>query len=189
MNYNTPRIRVCTFDEYIEGTSLGHWIDATQEPDIIREQVAKIAGRDAADVELEWVIREHGAFRGVEIEWHADWDTVSRIAKGIAEYGDTFAAYVLAFRGHFPEQHFGQPEAELWEDRTRGRWLSFEEFAMSELDAHEFPEWINSNLSDLMLKHLRFDFLGYAEDFRKQHSVVQLDDWHYVFNMSIDKAH
>lgn len=86
-----PRIYVASLADYNAGRLHGRWIDADQDIDAIREEVAAMLSESSEPVAEEWAIHDHQNFEGYEIPEYADLERVAEIAQLIVEHGPVFA--------------------------------------------------------------------------------------------------
>ncbi|MBZ0296849.1 MAG: antirestriction protein ArdA [Anaerolineae bacterium] len=119
----TPRIYVACLAAYNNGKLHGAWIDATQEPDAIWEEVQAMLKASPKPGAEEWAIHDHEGFAGIRLSEWTSFERVHELAQFISEYGD-LGAQVLA--------HYGDNVKEArtaLTDRYRGQYRSLEEYA------------------------------------------------------------
>ena len=125
---NTPRIYVASLSDYNAGRLVGAWIDADQDADLIREEIAAMLATSREPVAEEWAIHDYDGFDGIRLGEFEDIDTVAMLAAGISEHGEPFAVWV-------DNDTTNREEPERFEDAYRGTWDSLadyvEEFAYS----------------------------------------------------------
>lgn len=80
--------------DYNEGYLHGAWVDATQDPDDLREAAQRILRTSRSAFAEEWAIFDYQGFGTLQLDEYEHLDTVSRIAKGIRQYGEAYAAWV-----------------------------------------------------------------------------------------------
>lgn len=91
---NYPKIYVASLSDYNLGILHGRWIDAIQEPDEIHDQIQEMLKESKQPIAEEWQIDDYSGFFNITLSGHESMETVSKIAQGIYEYGEAFAAYV-----------------------------------------------------------------------------------------------
>lgn len=111
----TPRIYVASLAAYNAGRLHGRWIDANQDADIIRDQIADMLTSspdyDGCD---EWAIHDHEGLGSIgESE---DIDRVAAIGQAVADAGDNALA-LLAWLGNEPGR-----DPDDFADVFRGSW-------------------------------------------------------------------
>ena len=96
---DTPRIWVGDLAAYDAGNLHWCWIDATQEPEEIQAEIDKMLASSPEPGAEEWAIFDQEGWGGLELSEHEDIETVSRVAKLLAEHGSLFPALVAHFGG------------------------------------------------------------------------------------------
>ena len=95
----SPRIYVASLSDYNAGRLHGRWIDADQDVDAIRAEIAAMLAESTEEVAEEWAIHDHDNFAGYDVPEHADLEHVSQVAALIAEHGRVFAELLEHFGG------------------------------------------------------------------------------------------
>lgn len=88
-----PEIWIGSLSDYNVGVLHGMWMDAWQEPDELQEQVAWVLRTSPLGDAEEYAIFDHSDFCGLRIDEYMSLENVSRLAQGIAEHGEAFAAW------------------------------------------------------------------------------------------------
>lgn len=124
MTTTTPRIYVACLAAYNAGRLHGRWIDANQDADAIRDEIAEmLAASPDFDGSEEWAIHDHEGLG--DISEHEDIDRVAAIAAAIDQAGDDAPA-LLAW---LDAEHGRDPDD--FEDVFRGAWDSLADYAES----------------------------------------------------------
>lgn len=123
---STPRIYVACLAAYNNGYLHGAWIDADQDADQIRDEIAAMLARSPIDDAEEYAIHDHEGFEGVSISEYAGIDSVARMATFISEHGALGAGLLEQFSGDMD-----QAESTL-EDCYHGQFASLADY-MEEL--------------------------------------------------------
>jgi len=123
---STPRIYVACLAAYSNGYLHGAWIDADQDVDEIRDEIAAMLARSPTEHAEEYAIHDYEGFEGVSISEYAGIDGVARIAAFISEHGALGASLLELFGGDM-----GQAESTL-EDCYHGQFASLADY-MEEL--------------------------------------------------------
>ena len=123
---SNPRIYVACLAAYNNGYLHGAWIDADQDVDEIRDEIAAMLARSPIEHAEEYAIHDYEGFEGVAISEYAGIDTVARMGAFIAEHGALGAGLLEQFSGDM-----GQAESTL-EDCYHGRFASLADY-MEEL--------------------------------------------------------
>jgi antirestriction protein len=94
---DTPKIYVACLAAYNSGFLHGLWIDATQDPEAIQEDItfmlslSPVSHLETCD---EWAIHAFEGFEGISLDEYESIDRVSALAQAIAEHGKPFSLYV-----------------------------------------------------------------------------------------------
>ena len=84
---SNPRIYVACLAAYNNGYLHGAWIEADQDADEIRDEIAAMLARSPIEHAEEYAIHDYEGFEGVTISEYAGIDTVARMGAFIAEHG------------------------------------------------------------------------------------------------------
>ena len=123
---SNPRIYVACLAAYNNGYLHGAWIDADQDVDEIRDEIAAMLARSPIEHAEEYAIHDYEGFEGVAISEYAGIDTVARMGAFIAEHGALGAGLLEQFSGDM-----GQAESTL-ENCYHGQFASLADY-MEEL--------------------------------------------------------
>ena len=123
---SNPRIYVACLAAYNNGYLHGAWIDADQDADEIRDEIAAMLARSPIKGAEEYAIHDYEGFEGVTISEYAGIDTLARMGAFIAEHGALGAGLLEQFSGDM-----GQAESTL-EDCYHGQFASLADY-MEEL--------------------------------------------------------
>lgn len=96
---SSPRIYVACLAAYNNGYLHGAWIDADQDADQIRDEIATMLARSPVEDAEEYAIHDYEGFEGVSISEYADIDSVARMAAFIAGHGALGACLLEQFGG------------------------------------------------------------------------------------------
>ncbi|MDQ0304744.1 antirestriction protein ArdA [Ancylobacter polymorphus] len=96
---SNPRIYVACLAAYNNGYLHGAWIDADQDADEIRSEIAAMLARSPIVSAEEYAIHDYEGFEGVAIEEYAGIERVARIGAFIAEHGALGAGLLKEFSG------------------------------------------------------------------------------------------
>ncbi|QKR98572.1 antirestriction protein ArdA [Sphingomonas sp. CL5.1] len=100
---SNPRIYVACLAAYNNGYLHGAWIDADQDADEIKDEIAAMLARSPIKGAEEYAIRDYEGFEGVSIKEYAGIDTVARMGAFIAEHGALGAGLLEQFVGDMDE--------------------------------------------------------------------------------------
>lgn len=170
-----PRIYVRCLAAYNNGILHGRWIDADQDVEALREEVATMLNASPVPEAEEYAIHDHEGFTGYPLGEYEQLAFVSRLAQGITEHGQAFAAYAEWNRQddpdleHFSEAHEGTyPTREAWAEEA----------------ADEIFEWPRHReaIPEILRPHVRLDLTDLALTLEQYRHVVEGDGEIYVFN-------
>lgn len=119
---NNPRIYVACLAAYNNGYLHGAWIDADQDVDAIRDEIAAMLARSPIKGAEEYAIHDYEGFEGVTIREYASIDSVARMAAFITEHGALGAGLLAQFI-----DDIDQAEAAL-QDCYHGQFASLADF-------------------------------------------------------------
>jgi len=120
----TPKIYVACLSAYNAGYLHGLWIDGTQQPEDIEDDIKwMLSWSPVADTEPcdEWAIHDYECWQGIQLSEYEDIETVSELAQLLEEHGKAYAVYY---------QHYGNNYAteEDFKDRYLGEYEDEEDF-------------------------------------------------------------
>lgn len=91
----------------------GAWVDAARPAPLIHADIADITSRSAPDWPVPWTVHAFRNFHGLDLAPTTPLPRLSRIARGIAKYGEPFARWVEVAPHvggklrEFPERYLG----------------------------------------------------------------------------------
>jgi len=157
-----PEIWVGSLSDYNNGRLHGVWLDATLDPDELHDAIQFMLRNSYERDAEEWAIMDYGDFGGLNLGEYASVEVVSAVAKGIAEHGPAFAAWVEYVGTANPD------ELERgFENAYLGAYESMEAYVKNQLeegDAYRFmeyvPEWLQPYVevdTDMLAQDMGFD--------------------------------
>ncbi len=132
----TPRIYVACLASYNRGTLHGRWIDADQDFEDIRDEVALMLRQSPVEDASEWAIHDHEGFAPLSLSEHENLEDVCAAAKLISEYRDAAALMLDNLGG---AQYHEEAEHAL-QDKYAGDWESVDAWIEGLLDEHLFGQ-------------------------------------------------
>lgn len=120
----TPKIYVACLSAYNAGYLHGLWIDGTQQPEDIEDDIKwMLSWSPVADTEScdEWAIHDYEFWQGIQLSEYEDIERVSELAQLLEEHGKAYAVYF---------QHYGNNYAteEDFKDRYLGEYEDEKDF-------------------------------------------------------------
>ena len=163
---DTPYIYVASLTDYNSGRLHGEWIDATQDPDDIFDDIQDMLARSPANrrrgvhvsvpapkpVAEEWAIHDFENFGGLNLSQYESIENISAVGQLIEEHGEMVGELVDYFGG----LEYLDDAREALEERFAGSYDELVDWAYDELEdlVSELPEWI----------HNYIDYQSYARD-------------------------
>jgi antirestriction protein len=161
-----PEIWVGSLRDYNAGYHHGVWLDATLDPEDLHDAVQFMLRNGYVAGGKEWAIFDHDDFCGVSLGEYESLETVSRIAQGIAEHGEVFAAWA-EYVGTADEDAL-----ERFDEHFLGRFDSMEAYVeqyRADSDAYDFERF----LPDWLQPYVQVDVEMLARDMEIELHVVE----------------
>lgn len=161
-----PQIWVGSLADYNNGYLHGEWFDATCDADELGLATQFMLRSSRSPNAEEWAVMDYDGFGSLRLGEYASFETISRIANGIAEHGEAFAAWA-AHVG--PESH---DALDRFEDHYRGEWGSFEAYVEDYLQETEFYSFL-SHVPEDMRGYIEVDVEQIARDWSCDYEVAE----------------
>jgi len=144
-----PEIYVADLKAYNDGELHGIWIDAAQDVEDIEKEIKEMLKEENTE---EWEIHDSEGFGDVDVHGMS-LDEISRLAKGIEEHGEAFAAFYM------DSEDIDAAETEF-QDAYEGEYSSANEFAYEYLnDVFTIPDFLASYIDyEKVTRDLMMDF-------------------------------
>ena len=163
-----PRIYIASLSDYNAGRLHGRWINAARPADELREDIAAMLARSPEPIAEEWAIHDYTDFCGTSVDEHEDLETVSELARGIAQHGHAFAAWALLVDNE-------REGLARFEEAFLGTWDKVEDYAEELLDGigataelAQLPEWLHP--------YVKLDIEGFTRDLVLGGDILAIDD-------------
>lgn len=147
-----PRIYVASLADYNAGTLHGRWIDADQDADAIRAEVAAMLAESSEPLAEEWAIHDYDNFAGYRVAEFADFEHVAAVARMISEHGPVFAGLLEHLGGNLDEARA------YMEERYRGAYDDLGRYA-SEVIGDLYHDAVKG-LPDVIRNIIDWDAIG-----------------------------
>ena len=162
---DTPRVYIACLAAYNNGKLHGRWIDADQDGDDIRAEIAEMLKASPEPHAEEWAIHDFENFGGVRLsEWEAI-EKLAELAELIVEHGDIIAKLV----DHVGGLQYLEHAKQLMEEEYAGAHDSLEDFAYEFLEDTGQLESVPENLRPY------FDYEKFARDLELGGDVFTID--------------
>jgi antirestriction protein len=170
----SPRIYVASLADYNAGELLGTWMDAAQEPEALHSEIQSMLARSEEEVAEEWAIHDYEGFGPYRVHEYETMEVVSAVAKGIAEHGPAYAAYVSwAETSEEALRAFG--------DCYLGQWPSLDAYARELAEDFGWEAKLRG-LPEDMQQYVEIDYDGVARLAETAMNIVEYDGVIYVFS-------
>lgn len=171
-----PRIYVADLAAYNNGMLHGRWVDATQEPEQLWEQInTMLAASPIAGAE-EFAIHDYDNFGPVRLSEYESIATVSRIARGFVEHGESFLHWVSYIGTSDPEG------IDAFEDHYLGSYESYRDLGEELAGADEIDRLIEAHLPEFIQPYVRVDYEGFGADLASGCVAAEGNGAIYVFD-------
>ncbi|MGH9959116.1 MAG: antirestriction protein ArdA, partial [Pyrinomonadaceae bacterium] len=163
-----PEIWVGSLGDYNNGRLHGVWLDATLDPEELRDAIQFMLRNGHGASAEEWAIMDYDDFCGVSLGEYEPLEVVSRVAQGIAEHGEPFAKWV-EYVGERSEEALGR-----FEDHYLGHFESTEayaEYILEETGSYEFMDYVPESLRP----YVEVDTEMMARDMESELYVAEAD--------------
>lgn len=157
-----PRIYAASLSDYNAGILHGAWIDAAAEPYELQASITAMLEQSPTtlrygDPAEEWAIHDYDNFGSVRLGEYEPVEHVAAVARGIAEHGQAFAAWVASADG--------DPDApEQFLDAYLGQWDSVEAYAEQLLDDFGLDHAIDTTVPESLRPYVTVDIEALAHD-------------------------
>lgn len=162
---DTPRVYVACLAAYNNGKLHGRWIDADQDADDIRAEIAEMLNESPEPNAEEWAIHDCEHFGGLRLSEGEDIEQLAEVAELIVDHGDVLAKLV----DHVGGLQYLEHAKQLMEDEYTGAHDSLEDFACELLEDTGQLESMPENL------RLYFDYERFGRDLELGGDVFTID--------------
>lgn len=133
-----PRIYVACLAAYNNGYLHGKWMSASNDVDVMYDEVNKILASSPIPKAEEWAIHDYEGFGEIDINEYTGLETIANLVSFIEEHGE-LGASVYCYAHDLDEAK------RLLEECYQGEFDSEEDFAYHwthEVDGREIPEYL-----------------------------------------------
>jgi len=158
----SPRIWVGSLSDYNNGVLYGEWLDAAREPEELHADIqALLAGSPTTaqygEPAEEWGIFDHEGFGDWHLSEYEDIAVVSRVALGIAEHGQAFAAWAAQCAGD-------AERLDQFDEAFLGHYDSVPAWAEQIIDDLGYQTAVDAAVPESFRPYVRIDFEQFARD-------------------------
>lgn len=160
-----PRIWVGSLADYNAGHLHAEWFDALLEPEQLALATKFMLRSSRIRGAEEWGIFDYDEFYGVKLGEYESFETVAKVAQGLAEHGEPY--------GHWVE-HVGSDSERVdqFEDHFRGEWHSFRAYLEDYLDGCGLLAFLD-HVADELRPYVEVDYDALARDWESDFHVVE----------------
>lgn len=162
---DAPRIYVVSLADYVNGNLHGRWIDAAQDVDDIWVEVKDMLAESRLPDAEEYAIHDYDGFHGLRLGEYESLQTVSAIAKGVAEHGEAFACWVDCIGTDGPTER-----PDLFTDCYQGHYESLEEYGSQMWDDFGYTKALEA-LPEALRSYVSVDAGMWARDMRLEGAI------------------
>lgn len=173
---DVPRIYVADIAAYNNGYMFGEWIDATQEPEAMWEQITGMLGRSPIPGAEEHAIHDFDNFGPVQLSEFESIDTVAKIGQGAMEHGRAFLHWVAYIGTSDPDG------IDRFEDHYLGQYDSYRELGEELAGAEEIDRLIEEHLPEFIQPYVQVDYEAFGSDMASGCHTAEDDGAIYVFD-------
>jgi len=166
-----PEIWVGSLSDYNDGHLHGVWLDATLDAEELHAAVQFMLRNGYDRHAEEWGIFDHSDFCGADISEYESLETVSRIAKGVAEHGEAFAKWC----GYMGTTDMDEVERTFY-DAFQGKHESTEAYVEYILQETEAYRYLDDIPSEELRRYAKYDIEQMVTDYEIELYVVEAED-------------
>jgi antirestriction protein len=166
-----PEIWVGSLSDYNAGHLHGVWLDATLDADELHAAVQFMLRNGYDRHAEEWAIMDHSDFCGADISEYESLETVSRIAKGVAEHGEAFAKWC----GYLGTTDMDEVER-TFSDAFRGKYENTEAYVEQILEETEAYRYLDDIPDEELRRYAKYDTEQMATDYEIELYVVEAEN-------------
>lgn len=176
----TPRIYVASLADYVNGTLHGTWIDLDGiDLDELYEQIKAMLTKSKLPLAEEWAIHDFEGFGSIRLGEYESFERVLVWAKGIAEHGEPYAAWVTDVLGKDYGSSASDYDPETFEQQFDGEYVSLADWAQEEFESAHGRDWLEETIGDL---HYFVNWEDYGEHLSTDLTVIEAGSKVWIFD-------
>lgn len=169
-----PYIYVASLSDYNAGRLHGVWLDANRVPEELQASINLMLAASDEDVAEEFAIHDYEEWGPVHLDEYTSLDTISRVAKGLAEHGAAF--------GHWAEYvRFGEDDLDRFEEVYQGCWESLAAWAEDVVDDLGVTEQLEA-VSEWLQPYVSIDFEQLGRDMAMDYYTAEDHDGVHIYD-------
>lgn len=152
-----PRVWIGSLADYNNGVLHGDWVDAAvDDEELIAAAQAILATSEEPGAE-EYAIFDYDDFGDFRPEQYEQLSLVAKVARGIQEHGDAYAAWA--------QLHDADPDMlNAFEDSYLGEYDSPEDWAREVAEESSIERRVEDAFGENLARFIRFDAAQFAQD-------------------------
>lgn len=152
-----PRVWIGSLADYNNGVLHGDWVDAAVEEEALIAAAQAILATSEEPGAEEYAIFDYDDFGDFRPEQYEQLSLVAKVARGIQEYGDAYAAWA--------QLHDADSDMlDAFEDSYLGEYDSPEDWAGEVADESSIEQRIEDTFGENLARFIRFDAAQFAQD-------------------------
>lgn len=163
-HWPSPRIYVASLSDYNNGILHGAWIEAAQDAEDIKAAVDEMLRSSSSPGAEEWAIHDYEGFGALQLSEYDSFESVARVAEGIAKHGPAFAAWASLVG-------IDSDRLDDFADCYVGEWQNGAAWVEESLEDLDVLDPALDQLPAHMRPYLHFDYEGYFKDLMTEGSI------------------
>ncbi|ACY20714.1 Antirestriction ArdA family protein [Gordonia bronchialis DSM 43247] len=178
-----PAIYVASLADYVNGRLHGVWLDAARNPDDIHADIAAMLARSPEPGAEEFAMHDYDQFGHWRVGEYDSIEQISRIARGIAEHGYAYAAWVETLDGDLDDID-PDSEADAFNEDYLGHYGSVTDYAEQMADDLGYIAEL-AKLPEYVQQYTHIDYAAIACDLEASGDIATItnpDGGVWIFN-------
>jgi len=164
-----PRIYVASLSDYNDGRLHGAWLDADQTAEDLHTGVSDMLAASSEPGAEEWAIHDYEGFYGLALSEYESMESVARLAQGIAQHGEAFAAWAR-YAGTTDNE-----ELERFEGCYLGEWPSLAAYAEDFVADLGLADELEQAVPEMLEPYVAIDYEALGRDLDLGGDVVSVE--------------
>ena len=153
----SPRVWIGSLADYNNGTLHGDWVDAAVDDGGLIAAAQRIVESSEEPGAEEYAIFDYDDFGDFKVDQYEQLSLVAKVARGIQEHGDAFAAWA--------QLHDADHDMlDAFDDDYLGEYDSPEDWAREIANASNIEQRIEETFGSDLASYIRFDAARFAQD-------------------------
>lgn len=171
-----PRIYVASLSDYNAGRLHGVWIVLSDGIDARWRTIEAMLAASPEPGAEEWAIHDYEDFGPIRLHEYENLETVTKLAQGIARYGEAYAA----FADHLGSRSWD--ELDRFEEAFQGTFTDLRHYADDLLDSLGIDLDPTNWAPPLVASYVRIDLDAFADDLQHIYTVCEGAEGVHIFD-------